>query len=478
MKFALTTLIISMISFSFSLSKGTYTQSPIQIARDEADKKEKDKTEYINPYVSYDSYREYKAEYDFFVGVIFIFLVAAGLSLPNLVLACLKRNCEKNKANTIILSFFLNIIIHINLGGIIIGSSTNTEGKSFFLIASVVLFCIIIFIVIVYLIYSFCYNVRYRLFKSLENLYPRDMNLKTLQESISFYKQFPPVINIEGIGKIEESQEIWNKYEQWVEKSFEKNFDGFYEWNYYPRAKKTHMYISDWGRTKDGGGKMPNDTLHSRSECECLVNTRIRENYNKTIEFEYGSWEDDTKIDNSIFYGDSNMAQVEYTMKIEFDPEAEKDIEEIKNKLKDEMKDICDTREVNEKFSCPKLGGYQKLCYINENAKNRSSFGNIFIFVVWFLSFCSGYSSIADYFFIKEEKNVSIEFIKKVSGKNEKIYRANYNENDVPKEYGHPNVPNNIGYNNINYNNINNNINNNFYDKKEMLITLKDNNEY
>ena len=132
MKFALTTLIISMISFSFSLSKGTYTQSPIQIARDEADKKEKDKTEYINPYVSYDSYREYKAEYDFFVGVIFIFLVAAGLSLPNLVLACLKLNCEKNKKNTIILSFFLNIIIHINLGGIIIGSSTNTEGKSFF----------------------------------------------------------------------------------------------------------------------------------------------------------------------------------------------------------------------------------------------------------------------------------------------------------------------------------------------------------
>ena len=142
------------------------------------------------------------------------------------------------------------------------------------------------------------------------------------------------------------------------------------------------------------------------------------------------------------------------------------------------MKDICDTREVNEKFSCPKLEGYQKLCYINENVKDRSSSGNIFIFVVWFLSFCSGYSSIADYFFIKEEKNVSIEFIKKVSGKNEKIYRANYNENDVPKEYGHPNVPNNIGYNNINYNNINNNINNNFYDKKEMLITLKDNNEY
>ena len=60
MKFALTTLIISMISFSFSLSKGTYTQSPIQIARDEADKKEKDKTEYINPYVSYDVYNGIK----------------------------------------------------------------------------------------------------------------------------------------------------------------------------------------------------------------------------------------------------------------------------------------------------------------------------------------------------------------------------------------------------------------------------------
>ena len=99
-------------------------------------------------------------------------------------------------------------------------------------------------------------------FKSLQNLYPRDFNLMTLQESISFYRQLPPVINIEGKGKVEESQEIWNKYEHWVEKSFEKNFDGIYEWHYYPRSKKTHVYISDWGRTKDGGGKMPKGTLH------------------------------------------------------------------------------------------------------------------------------------------------------------------------------------------------------------------------
>ena len=139
----------------------------------------------------------------------------------------------------------MNIIIHINFGGIIIGSSTNTEGKSFLFIASIVVFCIIIISVIIYLIYSFCYNIRYNLFKSFENLYSRDFNLKILQESISFYRQLPPVINIEGKGKVEESQEIWNKYEHWVEKSFEKNFDGIYEWHYYPRSKKTHMYLSD-----------------------------------------------------------------------------------------------------------------------------------------------------------------------------------------------------------------------------------------
>ena len=163
------------------------------------------------------------------------------------------------------------------------------------------------------------------------------------------------------------------------------------------------------------------------------------------------------------------MAHVEYTMKIEFDSEAEKEIEEIKNQLKDEMKDICDIIKVNEKLSCPKLEGYEKLCYVNENVKDRSFSGNIFIFVVWFISFCLGFSSITDFFFIKEEKNVSIEFIKKVSGKKEKIYRANYNENDAPKGYGPTNVPNNIGYNNIN---------NNIDDKKEMLISLKDHNEY
>ena len=135
-------------------------QNQIQIAKDEADKKEKDKTEYINPYVSYDVNNENKTEYSFIVGVIFTFLIEIGLSLPNFVSACLMPEVEKNKRDTIISGLFLNIIIHINFGGIIIGSSTNTEGKSFLFIASVVLFCIIIISVIIYLIYSFCYNVR------------------------------------------------------------------------------------------------------------------------------------------------------------------------------------------------------------------------------------------------------------------------------------------------------------------------------
>ena len=81
-------------------------QNQIQITKDEADKKEKDKTEYINPYISYDINNENKTEYSFIVGVIFIFLIAIGLSLPNFVSACLMPEVEKNKRDTIIYGLF------------------------------------------------------------------------------------------------------------------------------------------------------------------------------------------------------------------------------------------------------------------------------------------------------------------------------------------------------------------------------------
>ena len=116
------------------------------------------------------------------------------------------------------------------------------------------------------------------------------MSLSTLQESINYYKIFPPVINIVGKGKVEESQEIWNKYDTYIEKVFER-FDGIPQWNYYDKSKLVHKYISEWGRTKFGGGKMDKEVEHLRYDCqERYINTRVNENFNKTIEYKYASW--------------------------------------------------------------------------------------------------------------------------------------------------------------------------------------------
>ena len=56
---------------------------------------------------------------------------------------------------------------------------------------------IILVSIIILLVYSIINNKSYLLFKSIENIYPRMKNLMAFQESINYYKIFPPVINIE-----------------------------------------------------------------------------------------------------------------------------------------------------------------------------------------------------------------------------------------------------------------------------------------
>ena len=201
-------------------------------------------------------------------------------------------------------------------------------------------------------------------------------------------------------------------------KSIGINERGFNEFQYVPRSKKTHVYISDWGRTKYGGGKMPEGTLNLILECELSINKRIRENYNKTIEFKYGSWEDDTKINN--YNCNSNIIKVEYYINIDYSPQAKKEVEEIENQFEYEMKDICDTIDTHRKIECPNAERYDRLCYLNEEQKNKSISGSKINFIIWFISYFFGFTSLTDLLYFKEENSIRIPFIKKVSGKNEK----------------------------------------------------------
>ena len=415
----------------------------------------------INPYSSTDISVDDLIEMKFFICAVWNLLIAAIASVPNvLVFYC----SDKNKKIISFCPLVLNILMHIGLGGIFYKAFKPNANEVLHII-DIVLILIIMIPTIIVLIYSFKKNKQYSLFKSFDILYPKNKDLMTLQESINFYKKFPPVINIEGKGKVEESREIWERFNNYIERRIETGWDGFKEMNYYNMSEKTHEYRSVWDRTKLGGGKMDKEVEHLRNECYRSVETRIRENYNKTIEFEYGSWEDATKIDNSIFNTNAYIVQIQYNMNLDYSEEAKKDIEEIKNQLKDEMRDICDIINANENIRCPNAEGYGLFCFVNEDKKNKSFSGNVYILVIWFISFFFGYTSITDLCFInKKNPIITIELIKKVSGKNEKIYRANYNENDGPSDYPQSNQ----------LNVSNNNINNNVDDKNQMLISLKD----
>ena len=103
----------------------------------------------------------------------------------------------------------LNILMHIGWGSVL--SKSLKIGVQFNYVAGILIIVIILISTIILLIYSCLKDKHYSLFTSFENLYPKVRNLMTLQESINYHKKFPPVINIIGKGKVEESQEIWTK---------------------------------------------------------------------------------------------------------------------------------------------------------------------------------------------------------------------------------------------------------------------------
>ena len=383
------------------------------------------------------------------------FMLGLALSIPNIAVFWFLVKSKKQKPPFAAIS--LNILMHIGWGSVL--SKSLKIGVQFNYVAGILIIVIILISTIILLIYSCLKDKHYSLFTSFENLYPKVRNLMTLQESINYHKKFPPVINIIGKGKVEESQEIWTKYESYIEQRFE-HIDGIPEWNYYNKLKKTHVYISEWGRTKYGGGKMDKS---ADPDCqEKRVEKRITENFNKTIEYKYDSWQDNTEVDPSLFTSNHNIINVLFSIEVGYAPEAQIEVDEIKNKLADEGDKICDSVNIFELYFCPKVDKNVR-CYLNEEKKMKSKAKNIYYFIAWAILFTLGFSSISDIYLKQEEGNVSFTFKKIVAANKDTKYRANYMENDENSKFENPMKLKNT-----------NSLKDNSDDKKEMFISLKE----
>ena len=169
---------------------------------------------------------------------------------------------------------------------------------------------------------------------------------------------------------------------------------------------------------------MDKEVEHLRYDCqERYINTRVNENFNKTIEYKYASWQDDTKIDPNLFISTDDVIEVDYSFQVIYDPEAKKEVDEIKNKLLEEGDKICDSVKTFETFQCQQMKN-SDVCFIIEANKMKSKATSIFYLIICAIFFTLGFSSISDLFLIPTRSYLSFMFTKVVSG--EKKYRANY----------------------------------------------------
>ena len=152
---------------------------------------------------------------------------------------------------------------------------------------------------------------------------------------------------------------------------------------------------------------------------------------NKTIEYEYCSWEDTTdfKLEKTSPY-----LKCEFILEVNFDKEALDDLE----KLKEDLENNSVTN------SCSDFQP-KETCFLVPPNKALTKF---YIFL-WFILYITGYVDILDYFIYFEEEKILVVVKKVVSNTNQ--YRASYKQIDEKLSIYKMNVEEdkNESYNNI-----------------------------
>ena len=157
-----------------------------------------------------------------------------------------------------------------------------------------------------------------------------------------------------------------------------------------------------------------------------------KENNNK-IEYEYGSWEDDT---NFILNANNLVLSCHFSYTINLDNETRDDLANYKNDLVNKEAEVSnDNIELKneiyyEHLLVPNFND-NEICILNPaNSKDK------FLIFLWFLLLLTGYLDIYELFIHYKVEEINVRIIKKVSKK--KKYRANYKLND--KKYEDNNI--------------------------------------
>ena len=358
-------------------------------------------------------------------------IVGIVLSLPNIILQILRR-C-RNQMTSSCFNFSMNILCHIVYGSLI--SEIYGIGDGSFIMTQV-LGILYAFICFFCLLIALCggpktiYSVIYNLCKKLDDS-------KTLQDIVSYNRKLPPKICVRAIASHQESREVWTEYEEYDKPLYRTetttNDDGttsyrevFDHYEKDERIVRTHY--SEWDRVDNGGGKMIGIPGTSYNRYEKSVEYRTVETWRQTKEYQYNSWQDETKSLSNIKY--CSIIKAKFENKFSFDSDASNCIQQIKDELYEKGK-TYDTDVSNKSiYTCPGLIE-QHNCSLNdeEYQKIKKRFGNGCGYFWWFILFLLGYNSMFEAFARYEVGHENITISKYISNHNN--CRAPYMKNDV-----------------------------------------------
>ena len=356
------------------------------------------------------------------------FIIGIVLSLPNIIWFFCKF--KKGRENVTFSSLITNIIVHFMYSFIFF--------KNYIFLFIILLIFFAIFIIIS-LLFTFGIKRPSFVFASFKYLNGNLEDLKTLQESFDFNKKFPIIKKIKVEGYYEESQESWEKREKYSAIEVEErdvyhlDLHDFVKRQIIKPVEKERIvdsHSSSWVRTKYGGGKVENGKEYEKQGFKRHIYKNEVKNWEKEVEYEYRSWQDNTKINFDMIKNDFQIFDVYYSYKIDLDRKAEYAIEYLKNNLKNEgMENDCEIFKFFESDSCFGMMNREK-CYADEKTieKLKKIYNSQKTKLFWYICFILGYSSILETFLIIEKGVLNIEFTKSISGSND--YRKGYKEND------------------------------------------------
>lgn len=364
-----------------------------------------------------------------FIGAL---ILGIGLSLPNIILQIVRR-C-KNQMTASCFTFTMNIICHFAYGSLICELSKFT-GYGTFLVTQMI-GGFYLGLCILCLLIALCggpksyYYVLYNLCHDLEDS-------RTLQDVVSYNRKVPPKICVNATASHQESREVWVEYEHYDKAvyrtvytyysdgtSSSKEVFDHYEDAY--RYRTTHY--SEWDRVDNGGGHFHGCPGRRSSRYDKSVEYRTVVTWRKTTEYQYTSWQDETKSLSNIRY--CSIVKSIFSSVYLFDDDSLNFIKKIKDDLYREG--LTHDTDVNteEDYTSPGMI-YKHNCSLNDEEYQRikKKFANRCGYFWWFVLFVLGYSSMFEAFARYEVGHENITIRKYISY--EDNCRAPYMKEDV-----------------------------------------------